>query len=112
MINLSPRVRIGMRVWDEMYIEKVKDVDEFPPPSGNPILVARLAGESRVHILFALLDDLPTYLGNNSAIPILVSEPVRLRIAGSAHIVNRSIASSAGGPNSSDRFSSNPLEKA
>ena len=57
------------------YVEDVKDPSEVLPPTRNHIFVDLRMENSRDHISFALVDDLPLDLGHSPAVETLVSGP-------------------------------------
>ena len=76
------------------HVENLEDQIEVLFPTGNRIFIAHRVEESGGHIPFALLDNLLLYLRHLSVIWRLISESLGVRIAGSAHVVSRWIASS------------------
>lgn len=96
------------------YVEDLKNPIEILFPSSNHILFVLRVEDSRDGVSFTPFDNLPLDPGHRPTIVARVSESfnARVRVAGSAHDVSSSIASSTDWLSSSNRLPSKPRSRA
>lgn len=81
---------------DRTYVEDLKDPDEVQPPSGNHIFIVLRVEQSRHHISFALLNDLPLNPRHGSIARTPISGLYCIHVIIKAHVVNCLTASHTG----------------